>query len=180
MNNNIFSKRKLEIIEKLIEKNYYLRELSENIKLPLSTTYKEINELKKYDLIKIKKIKNKTHFNLNYDSILTREAIRLIYIIKISLSKNFKQLTKQKEIKKIYLFGSAQKGTITKNSDVDIGIILKEKINFSKIANFRINLSKELNREIQTIEIDEKKLANDENNQTLKNILNSTLIYEQN
>jgi predicted nucleotidyltransferase len=179
MNNNLFSKRKLNIIEELINNNYYLRELSENMNLPLSTTYKEINELKKYKLITIKKIKNKTHFYLNYNSVLTREAIRIIFISKIVLSKPFREIIKEKETQKIYLFGSANKGTIKQNSDIDIGIILKEKINSSKIAKFRIELSKELNREIQTIEIDKNKLTNDENNQTLKNIINSTLIYEK-
>jgi DNA polymerase sigma len=178
MNNN-FNQRKLLIISEILNEESYLRELCEKLKLPLTTIHAEITTLQKNNMLLTYFKKNKKFFKINYDSPLTREAIRIIFIEKIFNLKNFKQLIKEKGLLKIYLFGSANTGLFDKHSDIDLAIIVENEIYKNTIEKYRQKIHEEIgfNIDLITLTQDEFISLKDEKRQILINIQQGTLIY---
>ena len=62
---------------------------------------------------------------------------------------------KDKPVESVYLFGSYARGEAKENSDVDLGIILKEtKMNLWQYAGMALGLEEALNKKIDLVEID--------------------------
>jgi predicted nucleotidyltransferase len=179
MNDNIFEDIKIQIIEELINNETYIRELAEKMNKPLSSIFQKIRKMEKLNIIKTQIKKNRKYLSVNYDSTLTREAIKLIFIQKILNLKSFKSLIKEKGVQKIYLFGSASKGLADSSSDLDIAIIIDNKTDKTKIEKYRRKIETEISKETDLIVITKKEFDSmfDEKRQILINILEGTLIY---
>jgi predicted nucleotidyltransferase len=179
MNDNIFEDIKIQIIEELINNETYIRELAEKMNKPLSSIFQKIRKMEKLNIIKTQIKKNRKYLSVNYDSALTREAIKLIFIQKILNLKSFKSLIKEKGVQKIYLFGSASKGLADSSSDLDIAIIIDNKTDKTKIEKYRRKIETEISKETDLIVITKKEFDSmfDEKRQILINILEGTLIY---
>ncbi len=117
----------LEIILKLLKKNYHLRELSKELKEPLTNLSRKIKILESKKIIDSKtKGRNKKLFLK--DSLLTEiyilmsENYNLIKFLETNPSYKiiFKELRDKSKGELIILFGSYAKGTETKSSDLDI------------------------------------------------------------
>ena len=177
--NNIFNQKKLTIINELLNQENYLREISEKLKLPLTTIHSEITILQKNNILLAYFKKNKKYFKINYNSPLAREAIKLIIMQKLTELKNFQHLTKEKGLVKIYLYGSASNGTLDKNSDIDLGAIIEEEKYKNIIEKYRRPIEKEMGREVDLIVLTKKEFdsLSDEKRQILINIQQGTLLY---
>jgi len=177
--NNIFNQKKLIIIRELLNGESYLRELCEKLKLPLTTIHAEITPLQKNDMLLTHFKKNKKYFKLNYDSPLTREAVKLTIIQKIIPLKSFQKMTQEKGLIKVYLYGSASNGTFDKNSDIDLAIIVEEEKQKTIIEKYRRQIEKEIGLEMDLVIVTRKEFDSlvDEKRQILINIQQGTLLY---
>jgi len=112
-------------------KQFYLREISKNTKIPLKTTQNLIAILEENNILKsIVKGKNK-YFKLNLENIKTKFYLLQSEICKtiLFLEKypNFKTFLKELETNDaIIVFGSFAKLMADKDSDVDLLIVSKE------------------------------------------------------
>jgi len=125
---------KLDIIELLQKKEYYVREMAKRLDIPHSTILRKLNSLKKENVIDSKREgKNKIFFlkkNIITKSyILKTELNKLIKLLREypELSIIFEEILKKTEEKLIILFGSYAKKIAKKNSDIDIYIETKNK-----------------------------------------------------
>ncbi len=117
---------------KFPEREFTIFELSKEIKKPYATTWRFVQLLDKVGIIFTKKIGNYTVCTLNQKSPYFKEIKKLL---KLDLSpqrtafKNFlKEVEKIKEVEKVYLFGSVAQGKEKFKSDVDVALIVNEKI----------------------------------------------------
>jgi predicted nucleotidyltransferase len=174
---DFLDKNSFEIINCLINRELYLRELAEKTKLAPSSVHKITKNLFTNKIILKNKEKNKTLFKLNYSNIETREIIKLIFIHNIISSKGFSKLKKLNPLK-INLFGSVSEGKVSKNSDIDIAIIFENKPSTLEISKIKIQLSNELNREVQIISFNKTEFSSkNEKSETIKNIQNSIELW---
>ena len=165
------------IIGALIGNEQYLRELSEKNKLPPSTVHKVTKKLLERNILVSKSEKNRTIFSINQKSPLAREITKIIIINNLVFSVSFGKIKKLNP-SKVLLFGSAHNGTLTKNSDIDLCIISKQKIPLLDASKLRMSLSQEINREIQLICLTEEEFSSKhENQEIIKNLKNSTTLY---
>ncbi|MDO8627092.1 MAG: hypothetical protein Q7K42_01375, partial [Candidatus Diapherotrites archaeon] len=79
-NANFFNNGQFLLIELLLEKNYYLRELAERSSLAPSSVYKIMSELVSKMIVLAEKKKNLKFFSLNYNSSITTSILRLIFV----------------------------------------------------------------------------------------------------
>ncbi len=123
----------LQLYLKDYNNQYYLREISKLTKIPLKTTQNLISDLEKDKIItSIISGKNK-YFKLNLDNIQTKFLLLQAEIQKTQIFLNKYPIFKTflKDIKKntpIIIFGSFAKLSATKDSDLDILILSKEKL----------------------------------------------------
>lgn len=144
-------------------KRFYLREISKIAKLPLKTTQTVLGKLEKDRIIRSAVQGKNKYFMLNLENIETKLYLiqtevhkTLVFIDKYPLFKPF-----IKEIKNtsapIIVFGSFAKFKAEKNSDVDMLIISKDKLDLPfHVLSYKIheiNLSeKEFMKGIETRE----------------------------
>ena len=165
------------IIELLLEKKQYLRELAERTGLAPSSVHKIISKLVLKKIAFFEKQKNRKVFSLNYDSALTTSAIKILFVNKIISAKAFKKLVALKPIG-IYLFGTAASGKITSNSDIDLAINFSKKPDSLLVSNIKRELSNELRKEIQLIILTKDKIVSmkKENAELLSQIKNKSIV----
>jgi predicted nucleotidyltransferase len=176
---NFLTEDSFLILETLLKKKYYLRELSDELELAPSSVHKIISNLEKQKIVLSEMYKNRKIFSLNYGSPLTRKILSLIYTNKILSSKSFSKLIKLNP-KGIYLFGSASTGLIRSDSDIDLAIYFKQKPDLFKISEIRRKLDNEIGKEIQLITLTEQQIQSmkKENTELLNQINNkSTLLW---
>lgn len=87
------------------------------------------------------------HFKLNYNLLLFDNlSCEVILITNISLNNNnqynilpqvIEYLIRELDPNKIILFGSCAKGIVKEDSDIDLCVVLKEKMDSKERANFR-------------------------------------------
>lgn len=124
----------LNFLIKDLNKEYSIKEISEELKRPYVKIHNSIKRLSTKDIVK-EEIKGKSHYcSLNY-----KENIAIVCFISSLRAKEFLEKNKKigliikniiDEIKfpdyTLVLFGSFAKGNSTKNSDLDIAIITSE------------------------------------------------------
>lgn len=129
-------------------KEFYLNELSKNLKIGLGRTKTILEKLEKKGVLEKKRDGNRILFKLNPSKQITFEVIRISNLNRLSsLPEEFKSIvekfsSKYKEILKeeltsIVLFGSVAKGTAKKQSDIDILVIAKKEINKKRKEELR-------------------------------------------
>ena len=103
--------------------------------------------------------------------------IKTLFVNKILSSKSFKKLLKLKP-KKVYLFGSASKGTLKQTSDIDLAAFFNKSPGSSLVSDVRMNFSNEFVRETDLFALDNQKASSlDEKDKTIKNVLAGILLY---
>ncbi|MFH1751535.1 MAG: nucleotidyltransferase domain-containing protein [archaeon] len=169
----------LQLIESIIERKYYLRELAECQRIAPSSIHKIMTKLASKKMVLVERQKNKKLFNLNYASPLTRNTLKLIFVNKIISSKAFKKLQKLKPLG-IYLFGTAATGRITNNSDLDLAVFFEVKPNDTELNKIKRELENEVKREIQLIVLTKNKVEamKKQKNQLLEEIKHKSIVLE--
>ena len=145
------------VLESLLNKNYYLRELAEETNLAPSSVHKITTRLIKKNIILTKTQKNRKILKLNYNSPLARKAISIIFVDKLMNCRAFTKLTKLK-LRGVYLFGSANRGTVTTNSDIDLAVFFEEKPDLIELSTVKRELSKEIRRDVQLVTLTNEKI----------------------
>lgn len=156
----------------------YLREIAESTNLAPSSAHKILTRLKLNRIVLEKKKKNRSYFSLNPDSVIGREAVRLMFVSAVLGSKAFRKLISLGP-KRVYLFGSASKGTITPKSDIDLAAFFEKKPNTHKVSEIKRLFSEEFLKDTDLFILSDKKSSssNNEKTETLKAIENSVLLY---
>ncbi|PIN98211.1 MAG: hypothetical protein COT90_05435 [Candidatus Diapherotrites archaeon CG10_big_fil_rev_8_21_14_0_10_31_34] len=163
---DFLNKDSFDVLELLIKKKQYLRELAEKSGLAPSSVHKIMNKLYSKKIVLAEKTKNLKFFSLNYDSPLTASILRIIFISKITDCKGFKKLVKLNPLG-IYLFGSTSKGKIMKDSDIDLAVFFRKKPDSIGLTGIKRELSSELEKEIQLIVLTENKINSMKKEKTL-------------
>ncbi len=122
------------------DREFTIRELSLEAKIPYVTTWRLVETSEKAGLLLVKRIGNYVVCSLNKKSPYLKEAKKAILFVspqRKAAMEFVKRIKKLKEIKRIILFGTVAKGEEKPESDVDIAIIvsgkkeIEEKINKS-------------------------------------------------
>lgn len=165
------------LIEHLLERKQYLRELAEDSKLAPSSVHKIMQALLSRKMVLAEQKKNRKIFRLNYDSPLTTGSLALIFINKIINSKSFRKLKKLKPVG-VYLFGTAASGKMTADSDIDLAVYFEKKPDSFELSQIKRELSSELKREVQLITFTKAKLESmrKENTELLQQIKNKGIV----
>ena len=162
---NIITKRdnmrlELNIVNLLNKGNFTIREISKALNEHYSLVHRIVNRLSKENILIKKQIGKAFVCSLNYDNEKTNALLSLSEIekkegfylknreIKLILQDFVNTLKKEfkENIKLIILFGSFAKNKATKNSDIDIFLLVKYKIPVDKtIKNFYAKYGKEIN-----------------------------------
>ncbi|MEK6932655.1 MAG: nucleotidyltransferase domain-containing protein [Nanoarchaeota archaeon] len=131
---------------------FYLREIARKLKISTSTAKIALDILLEEKLVKEEKKANLRLFRADLDSNVFR---------KFKVIKNLKFIEKSNLVKKllndkiisIILYGSYAKGINVKESDIDILLIVREKISFnlSNINNTELQLIQKTNKEFREL-----------------------------
>lgn len=127
----------LKIVKFFLEQPYekvYLRELARKLKLSPYAIKKYTKLLIEENLIKEEKKANLRYFSANINNLFFKQ-IKIAFSINILLKSGLLDFLKQNlaNVSSIALFGSMAKGEDSKESDVDIFVLGKEKyLNLSK------------------------------------------------
>ncbi|MBU0534082.1 MAG: nucleotidyltransferase domain-containing protein [Candidatus Omnitrophica bacterium] len=144
------------------QESLYVNELSRNLALDKRNLVKKIKELEKESVLKSQKRGNLKLYHINKGYPLYNEYKQII-LKTIGFEENLKNTIKDVNgIKNAYIYGSYAKNTMDAHSDIDLLIIGSH-----SIASLQKNLNKlqkEINREINVVNIDEK-----EYNRKIKN-----------
>ncbi len=149
----LITKKNLNIIDLISKKSLCIREIAEKLKCAPSTVHKATVLFKKNNLIKEKKEKNKIIILPNNNSVLFKKIKSLLNISSIIKAKSYKSL---KKIGSVGVYGSFAKGTDDLNSDVDLWVYTQRSL--INIRSIITNLEKDIDRRINVIIINEKKL----------------------
>jgi predicted nucleotidyltransferase len=153
MLSEIFTKKTLEIIELLFLQPAYIREIAEKINSSAGFVHAKIQILKRHNLVKETKIKNKKVIQINQNNLILRKIKSLMNITKITSSRNYKKLEK---IGKVGIYGSFAEGIDDVKSDIDLWILTnKSSLQFASIIR---NLEKEMNKKINLLILNNKKI----------------------
>lgn len=165
------------ILEQLVERPFYLRELAEKTGLAPSSVHKVVSKLAGQKMVLVKKQKNRTLLSLNSDSALACRSISLIWINKIVNARSFSKLAGLRP-KSVVLFGSAATGKLDNQSDVDLAVWFSGSTNALKLSGIKRELSNELNREVQLIVLSDAKVnaLKKEGSELLNQIKNQGLV----
>lgn len=112
-------------------KQFYLREISRKVKLPIKTTQRTLFILEENNILKSEIRGKNKYFKLNLSNIQTKNYLLQAELYKTNLFLDRYPIfnTFLKELKTnntIIIFGSFAKFTAEKNSDVDLLIVLEE------------------------------------------------------
>ena len=127
------------------KKQFYLREISRLINIPLKTTQNLTNHLEKEKIIKSAVSGKNKYFRLNIDNVKTKLYIlqseihkSILFIEKYQVFKTFLKEIKTNVI--LIVFGSFAKFKPEKDSDLDILTVSKERLNLpSHLLPYKIH-----------------------------------------
>jgi len=167
------------LLELLLDRKYYLRELAEKTGLAPSSVHKIMAKLALKKIVKVEKRKNRKFFSLAYVSPLTNCILRTVFVDKITSAKAFKSLVRLQPLG-IYLFGTAASGKMTGDSDIDLAIYFKKKPDSFLLTRFKRELSNQLKRDVQLIVLTKSKVDSMEKEKTelLHQIRDKSIVLE--
>lgn len=173
---NFLSENAFTILEMLIKKKCYLRELAEETGLAPSSVHKTASQLVQKKIISTKNHKNRRLFELNYSSPITNKALSILILNQLLESKALKKLVKLKPIG-IYLFGTAASGKITHNSDMDLCVFFETKPSAFRLSEIKRKISSEIKKEVQLIILTKQKIQEmkKQKNELLNQIKNNSI-----
>ncbi len=152
---------KSKITEKLLgyyfinpESRHYINELSRILDVDPGNLIRKLKELERDGIFTSEEQGNMRYYFLNKDYPLLEEVKKAFGISHGFEKKLTDLLVGLKGLQEVYIFGSYSKGSFGPDSDIDLLIIG----NHSSIESNRrlYKLSKEINREINTVDMTEK------------------------
>jgi len=154
-----------EITKKLLNyffinshESLYVNEIARKLYLDKRNLVKKIKELENEGILKSQNRGNLKLYSINQDYPLYNEY-RKIIIKTLGFEENIKRILKEiKGIKEAYIYGSYAKNKLEVHSDIDLLVIGNHDI---VLLQRRLNkIQKEINREINVINMDEKEFKN--------------------
>ncbi|MDY6788552.1 MAG: nucleotidyltransferase domain-containing protein [Candidatus Nanohaloarchaea archaeon] len=147
----LVSRKKLEVLEKLVENpdyEYSIRELSEQCKASFGTVRKFINELEDEEVVKIKKKTGTYLISYNQDNRYHEMILELlrsrIEELENTAREVAKNLSSLEAVRSVILFGSVAKGTAEKDSDIDVLVLVNQEEVSESIAKKIREISSEM------------------------------------
>lgn len=153
----------VNLLAKDIEKKFTINEIAKNINEYYSFVHRTVNKMVKDNVIIKNRVGKSYLCSLNIENEKTLALIQLSEIekknefyninkeLKLILEDFIKSTESKIDIISIILFGSYVKGTATKESDIDILLISKEKTGIDKIVReIYAKYGKEINAIIMT------------------------------
>ncbi len=167
------------LLELLLNRKYYLRELAEKAGLAPSSVHKAMKRLEARKIVLASRQKNRKLFSLKQSSPLTACILRIVFVNKLAEAKAFKKLVKLKP-SGIYLFGTAASGKLSAGSDIDLAVLFEKKPDSLLISEIKRELSNELKREVQLIVLTKDRIESMEKEKTelLQEIRNKSIVLE--
>ncbi len=149
-------KKNLLILKEIAGKvDTYIREVSENTGASPAQVHKAVKLLKKLGFIKEKKLKNKKIISLDKDNVILCKARQLINIYELLNHNSFKEL-KRRGIVGVY--GSFAAGKDTPESDIDMWIYSKNRVDAIALKNITRKLETGFKREVKLLVLNDKKI----------------------
>lgn len=176
----------LRIIELLLKerKECYLREIAKKTKVSTSSVSRQLNLLKKINILDERKQGKELLYSLNLKNNTTLKLCELIETqklenfygrnteLKLILTDLLGQ-TLNENLVNITIFGSLAKETHTKESDIDILMITKKKKDFTKQIR---NIDAEYGKNLSIVNLTRKELEGKKNEPLIKEIIKYHLI----
>ncbi len=153
MLSEIFTKKTLKILELLFTQQTHIREIADKIDSSPGFVHTKIQLLKKHNLVKETKIKNRKVIQINHNNLTLIKIKSLINIAKLTSSKNYRKLGR---IGKIGVYGSFAEGTDDANSDIDLWLFTNK--NSLQFASDIRSLEKEIGKKINLLILNNNKI----------------------
>ena len=178
------SEKRKKVVKTILEypeRQWSCSALEDLTKLSHATVFRTLQNLHQFGILNSTKINKKDLLFDLADSFLVRELQRILDIdknIALELSKEFVRKVKRKNILSILLYGSAVKGTMNTNSDIDILVVLlKHNPDLEKnIQDKAAEMSLRNNKTISVVILDSKEIK-EENQFTASIKRDHQLIY---
>jgi len=158
MNNiiNQLDKNSIALIRLLSKGKYYLREISEILKISPSAAHRAIKRLLKINFLIGNKEKNKKNYSLNMKNMLLKEVKSTINLNTLLHSGGYKELC---QLGTVGIYGSYATGNNDEHSDLDLWFY-SQKINPALVYKFSSQLEKTFKTETNILILNKKKLEN--------------------
>lgn len=145
------SKNRIKIMQYLFfnKSDTYIREISRDLKMPVSAVKREIDNLILTDIL----LKDEKKIMLNKKSPIIEE-LKSIFVKTDAISYQLREALKDKRIKYAFLFGSFARGDYNSDSDVDLMVIgdIKSIDLYKKIKTIEDKVKREINPVVWSVE----------------------------
>lgn len=157
------------------EAERYVNELAGILKVDPKNLHRKLEELEKEGILKSEFRGKERYFSLVADFPLL-EQYRQIFLKTFGLERRLKEIVAEiSGIKKAYVFGSYASNKMDSSSDIDLLVVGKHSV--LELQKHIVRLQKELGREINVVNMDEKEFkARKKKDQFVKNIFNAKVI----
>jgi predicted nucleotidyltransferase len=150
---NIFTKTNLRILDLIDKEPSHIRDIASKLKISPGKVQQAINLFRKHNFILEKKLKNRIEISLNKKNVIIQKIKSLINYSKLTSTRTYNKLEK---LGKIGLYGSFNKGTDDKESDIDLFIQTDKKE--LEITPMIRELEKEMKRKVNFIILNKEKI----------------------
>jgi len=151
----IYNKTNWKILDAVKYDRLNLRDIAGRLGVSPAAVHNNLRILGQFNLISIKKEKNRHMVIPNTDNFYYRSIMRVMNYSKIQECKAFRELEK---LGVIGVYGSFAEGTDDTNSDIDLIIFTQAgEIEVREAAN---KLSQQINKEINILMLNQRKLDN--------------------
>lgn len=150
-----------EITRKLLDyffinphENLYVNELTRKLNLDKRNLVKKIRQLENEGILKSQSRGNLKLYSINTDYSLYKE-IRKIFLKTIGLEDKLRKIVERiKGVKEAYIYGSYARNKMESHSDIDMLVVGSH--DMSRLQRELSRLQKETDREINTVNMDER------------------------
>lgn len=155
----IFTKKNIEIIKLIDKEQHHIRDIADKLNISPGSVHKLVKLLKKDNLIKEIKEKNRIKIILNKDNEIVKQIKVIINFNDIINTTTYRKF---KKLGSIGIYGSYANGTNDIDSDLDIWIFTEKKE--LKIRPIIRELEKELNVKVNLLLLNKQKISSLEKN----------------
>jgi len=149
----IFTKTNLRILNLIDRESFHIRDIADKLDISPGKVQQAINLFRKYHLLLENRQKNRIKISLNKEDILVQKIKSLINYFSLLSSKSYSAL---KKTGRVGIYGSFNKGTDDKESDIDLFIVTDKKE--LEIAPIIRNLEKEMKRKVNLLVLSQEKI----------------------
>lgn len=153
MLHQIFTKKNIEVLKLISEKDLHIREIAQELKISPGKVHQSIKLFKKNKMITEQKTKNMIIIKPNKTNQLFKKIKLLVNMASLMQNRNFKDLQK---IGSIGVYGSFSKGEDDKDSDIDLWIYTEK--NMLSIQSAVRKLEKDMKRKVNLLILNRKKI----------------------